>query len=69
MRKFITENGQWESMSPALQFALNSAPHATKRYSPFLNPIWSTSEPSSYVAHSDTILFRGGISTKIGVHE
>jgi transposase InsO family protein len=35
MRKFITENGQWESMLPALKFALNSAPHATKRYSLF----------------------------------
>jgi hypothetical protein len=35
MRKFITENGQWESMLAALKFALNSAPHATKRYSPF----------------------------------
>jgi putative transposase len=35
MKKFITENGQWESMLPALKFALNSAPHATKRYSPF----------------------------------
>jgi hypothetical protein len=35
MRKFITENSQWESMLPALKFALNSAPHSTKRYSPF----------------------------------
>jgi hypothetical protein len=35
MRKFITKNSQWESMLPALKFALNSAPHATKRYSPF----------------------------------
>jgi hypothetical protein len=35
MRKFITENGQWESMLPALKFALNSAPQATKQYSPF----------------------------------
>jgi hypothetical protein len=26
MRKFITENGQWESMLPALKFAQNSAP-------------------------------------------
>jgi hypothetical protein len=35
MRKFTTENGQWESMLPALKFALNSAPHATKIYSSF----------------------------------
>jgi hypothetical protein len=35
MRKFITENGQRGSMLPALKFALNSAPHATKRYSSF----------------------------------
>jgi IS30 family transposase len=35
MRKFIMENSQWESMLPALKFALNSAPHSTKRYSPF----------------------------------
>jgi hypothetical protein len=35
MRKFITENGQWKSMLPALKSALNSAPDATKRYSPF----------------------------------
>jgi hypothetical protein len=35
MRKFITENGRWESMLPALKFALNSAPHTTKRYSRF----------------------------------
>jgi hypothetical protein len=35
MRKFITENSQWENMLPALKFALNSAPHLTTRYSPF----------------------------------
>jgi IS30 family transposase len=35
MQKFIRENSQWESMLPALKFALNSAPHSTKRYSPF----------------------------------
>jgi hypothetical protein len=35
MRKFITENSQWEPVLPALKFALNSAPHSTTRYSPF----------------------------------
>jgi hypothetical protein len=35
IRKFITENSQWQSLLPALKLALNSAPQATKLYSPF----------------------------------
>jgi transposase InsO family protein len=35
IRKFITDNRGWGALLPALRFALNSAPHATKRYTPF----------------------------------
>jgi hypothetical protein len=38
MRKIHNKkNSDWESMLPALKFALNQAPHSTKRYSPFQN--------------------------------
>jgi hypothetical protein len=36
---------------------------------PVSNLIWPTSEPSYYVAHSDTLLFRGRCSTKISAYE
>lgn len=35
MRKFIETNAQWEELLMPLKFAINSAPHATKRYTPF----------------------------------
>jgi hypothetical protein len=35
IRKFITANTEWEDLLPTLMFAINSAPHETKRYTPF----------------------------------
>jgi hypothetical protein len=35
IRKFITANTEWEDLLPTLRFAINSAPHETKRYTPF----------------------------------
>lgn len=61
IRKFVAENQQWEELLPAIKFAMNTAPHSTKRYSPFqivygrrptlsttlLNPLTSYSEKDS----------------------
>jgi hypothetical protein len=53
MRNFITENSQWESMLPALKFALNSAPHSTKRYSPF-QILYSRRPNLAHMLHTPT---------------
>jgi hypothetical protein len=35
VRKFITTNSEWESLLPTLALAINAAPHASKRHTPF----------------------------------
>ena len=34
VRKFIEQNEDWESFLPMLKFAMNTAPHSTKQYTP-----------------------------------
>ena len=35
IRKFIDTNQRWDELLPTLKYALNTAPHAVKHYSPF----------------------------------
>ena len=37
IRKFVSSNEHWNELLPSLKLALNTAPHTTKKYSPFFS--------------------------------
>lgn len=58
LRKFISNNQEWEEMLPGIKFALNTAPHSTKKYSPYQivygrRPTLSTTLLSPVKSYSD----------------